>query len=71
MNINEYLAATGMSAYDIATLCKVSHTLVYRLINGQSISRKSAVKINRKTKVVDLETMVKGNNGTEDTNILS
>ena len=49
MQLKEYLTEFNISAYDLARICGIAHSIVYRVLHGGNISKKTAMKIKKKT----------------------
>jgi len=50
MKMVDYLFVNNLNAYDLAKICMVSHTVIYKVMDNKPISQKIADKINRKTR---------------------
>jgi len=50
MTLQEYLAFTKISLLNFSTICKLSHTTLYNYLKFGKFSKKTAHKINSKTK---------------------
>ncbi|MFA6201353.1 MAG: hypothetical protein WC679_13210 [Bacteroidales bacterium] len=56
MKMQEYLDLYSLNAYDLAKMCKVSHTVIYKIIKGSPVTQRVADKINKRTNDnIDLE----------------
>lgn len=49
LDIPEYLALTGMTKREFARYCGIHHTTLYRYLEGESFTLRTAKKIAKKT----------------------